>query len=237
MKRNLLTVIAFAVLIEALATGCSVATGKLAGTTSTTFLPNPSSTPTSVENVFSPGDKTPSAGLPTHTAGESVTFPGGALSSTTGSPTPEGKEKGMDWQIYRDDTYGYEIRYPPNYLIQKGAQQKEPQPLQQIHFQDRELAQSDTASLQPPQLSIEVFDNSSRLPLEKWLKEHRVLESWMKFQVEPYSLSGALGVRLSSQLLLAPNEFIYLPHGPYVFKLTPLGEFSEQMLATFKFIM
>jgi len=236
MKRNLLAAIAIVALTGgALLVGCSDVPRNPQNASSTPSLATPLAT-AFPEGIISLGGETAPTRSPVQPSGEPLTIPGEAPSAP-GAPTPAGKERSMDWPIYRDDTYGYEIRYPPNYIIQGGTQQKELLPLHQVEFQDRELAKSETAALQPPQFSIEVFDNSSRLPLEKWLKEHRVLEGWMKFQVEPYSLSGALGVRLSSQLLLAPNEFIYLPHGPYVFKLTPLGEFSEQMLATFKFIV
>lgn len=235
MNRNLLAAIAIVALTGGtLPVGCSNVPKDLQNASSTPSLVTPSTT-AFPEGIISSGGETAPTRPPAQPSGEPSTIPGEA-SSSPGAPTPAGKERSMDWPIYRDDTYGYEIRYPPNYIIRRGTQQKEPLPLHQIEFHDRELAKSETAALQLPQFSIEVFENSSRLPLEKWLKEHRMLESWMKFQVEPYSLSGASGVRLSSQLLLAPNEFIYLPHESYVFKLTPLGEFSEQMLATFKFI-
>lgn len=141
----------------------------------------------------------------------------------------------MEWQVYHDGTYGYEIRYPPDYIIIERARQLELQPLSQVLFQDHMLANSDTAALQPPKFYIEVFDNSSQLPVEQWLEAHGLLGGAKKFQMEPYSLAGVEGARVSSPLLMAPNSFIYLPRGNYIFKLTPTDERSEQVLATFKF--
>ena len=175
------------------------------------------------EQKHAPGTLPPPISSPTPVGEES------------GSPTPPGEEIAMDWEVYRDDTYGYEIRYPPDYIILEGARQQEPQPLQQVRFQDRELARSDTAAFEPPQFSIEVFDNSSQLPVEQWLEEHGLVGGARQFQMEPYLLAGIQGVRLISPLLFAPNEFFCISEGGYIFKLTPLGKHSRGMLSTFKF--
>jgi hypothetical protein len=140
-----------------------------------------------------------------------------------------------NWQVYVDDTYGYEIRYPPNYVIVEKEQQLEPKPVSQVLFQDQGLAHSDTAALQPPQFSVAVFDNRAQIPLEQWLQSNGLLGGAQRLQMEPYRLAGVQGVRVISPLMIAPNEFYYVAKGNYIYKLTPMGKYSEQMLATFTF--
>jgi hypothetical protein len=172
--------------------------------------------------VTSEGDVIESPGE----GGETLVPGGPAPPATPGIPV-------TDWEVYRNDTYGYEIRYPANYVIlPEAAGDQEPQPLHLVHFQDRQLAEGETAAMEPPKFSIELFDNSSQLTVEEWLRMHDLLEG---VELAPYSLAGVQGVRASSMFMMAPNEWIYLPQGDYLLRLTPLGALAEQMLTTFKF--
>ncbi|GAB4526140.1 MAG: hypothetical protein Kow0063_00030 [Anaerolineae bacterium] len=146
------------------------------------------------------------------------------------------EEIAVSWRVYSDATYAYEISYPSNYvIIERETRQMQPQPLSQVLFLDRTLADSETADLQPPNFSIHVFDNSSQLPLGEWLQANGLLGGAKKFEMEPYSLAGVEGVRVSSPLLMSPNSFIYVAHGGYIYRLTPTDPYSEQMLDTFRF--
>jgi hypothetical protein len=144
-----------------------------------------------------------------------------------------------EWKVYRNDTYGYKISYPPSYVILpdsialQGAGDQDPQPLHQVWFQDKQLAEGETAAMEPPKFAIEVFDNKANRPTKQWLGEEGLLEGFQ--EVEAYTLAGVEGVRVRSMLLMAPNEHIYLPRGNQIFKLTPLGRLAEKMLATFNF--
>lgn len=155
---------------------------------------------------------------------------------TISSPSSASSEEvAVSWQAYSDATYSYEISYPSNYvIIERERQQMQPQPVSQVLFLDKSLAASETANLQPPNFSIHVFDNSSQLPLEEWLQANGLLGGAKKFEMEPYPVAGVEGARVSSPLLMAPNSFIYVPHGSYIYKLTPTDPHSEQMLDTFQ---
>jgi hypothetical protein len=89
--------------------------------------------------------------------------------------------------------------------------------------------------MEPPQFAIRVFANDEGLSVDQWLRQSEVLGG-EEFQVEAYSLGGVEGVRLTSRLLLAPGQHIYVAKGRYIFQLTPLGEYSNQMLASFAFL-
>lgn len=168
------------------------------------------------------------------TSGGEGVIPGGGGPATPEEPTIVVSQ----WALYQNATYGYEILYPPAYImlpeaiVLAGISEQKPRPVNAVWFQDRELAESATASMEPPKLSIEVFDNRAQLPVEQWLEDNRLLAG---FEVEPYTLAGVKGLRLYTMLLLAPNEFIYLAKGDYVFKLTPLGNYAPHMMESLSF--
>lgn len=240
MRGKTVLTIVLVVLGATLVIGCSEAEGRY------TFGLQSSGSPLGTPI---PGDKEPVApgdeGTVIDSEGEVYTAPGvsGGKVAVPGGPEPAVREEVpvSQWELYRNDTYGYEIRYPPHYIIlpdyillEAGAKggEREPQPLHQVWFQDKGVAESEIAAMEPPKFSIEVFDNKSQLSVEEWLSKHGLHEG---LQVEAYTLAGVKGVRIRSMFLMGANEFVYLPKDNYVFKLTPLGQLAEQMLATFKF--
>jgi len=163
-------------------------------------------------------------------------LPGGEASS--GGLTARQGEKPVDWRVYRNEKFGFEIQYPSVYVVVQAPKSSESlplRPLAQVLFQDRQLAQGRTADLEPPQFSVRVFDNSSQMPIEKWLRTHNLVADEAGWEIEPYSLSGVSGVQVCTQSLLAPRCSIYLPKGNYVYELTPLGTYAHRMIASFRF--
>jgi len=145
-----------------------------------------------------------------------------------------GEDEPVNWQVHRNDEFGFEVQYPSAYVIVEAVEPSEslvPQPLAEVLFQDRELAQGDAADLEPAQFSVRVFDNSLQLPIEKWLEIHFLIGGEEGWEITPYFS----GVQMCSQFLIAPGCFIYLPKGDYVYELTPLGIYSDKMLASFRF--
>jgi hypothetical protein len=49
-----------------------------------------------------------------------------------------------------------------------------------------------------------------------------------------YSLGDLTGLRVYFNRLSAPNEFYYFTSHGYVYKLTPLGKYSDEMLQSFQ---
>ncbi|MGC8839428.1 MAG: hypothetical protein ACP5UM_13545 [Anaerolineae bacterium] len=154
-----------------------------------------------------------------------------------GSQAQEQQE--VQWLVYRNEEFGFQVRYPSVYVLMPVLQTLEgsekPKPVAEFLFQDQDLARGDTAAMEPPQFAIRVFANDEGLSVEQWLRQSEVLGA-EEFQVEAYPLAGAEGVRLTSRLLLAPGQHIYVARGRYIFQLTPLGEYSNQMLASFAFL-
>jgi hypothetical protein len=154
------------------------------------------------------------------------------------APSSDGSEAPVEWRTYTDKAYDFSIRYPEIFVIlrePKGQPVTRPRVVHRVRFQDKQLAAGQTAALEPPQFSIEVLKNEGSMPLPDWLKA--AAQVGEKDTVERVSLDGAgEGWRVRQAIQLAPNDFYYFERGNYVFKLTPLGSHSEEMLNSFRLL-
>ncbi|HEX3528754.1 MAG TPA: hypothetical protein VH988_16960 [Thermoanaerobaculia bacterium] len=138
------------------------------------------------------------------------------------------------WKTYRDPAFGFSLRYPESLVIlpEKPLPERRPPLLHRVAFLDRQLAASETADLQPPQLAVEVFAPTSG-PLRAWLTANGRLPAGSG--VTDLKLSGAReGVRVRDPHLSAPNEFVYYATERGVVALIPLGAEGSAMLETFR---
>jgi hypothetical protein len=62
-----------------------------------------------------------------------------------------------------------------------------------------------------------------------------VTRNFARVTRQAVQVGGLEGLRLTDQTLLAPNTFYYVARGPFVYRFTPLGGLSSQMLATVRF--
>ncbi len=144
------------------------------------------------------------------------------------SPVP------ASWLTYRDARFGFSFQYPNSYVLLEEAE-----PLNQIHphlvhrvrLLEKQLAESETAGLQPPNFSVEVFDNPAGLSLPQWIED----QAGMQGEQTRESIGGAECVRVTLTTLMAPNEFHYCAHSTYIYRLIAMTPFAEQMLASFQF--
>lgn len=250
MKRNW-TFAAIAVtlsLTAALLTGCTAEGQPISLTGPGDASGVPEATPVDMERSPEEGvveENVPGAEQVVTSEGERVAPSGEAASpGKVGSSAAPGQEtevrekQTVEWLVFRNEEFGFQLRYPSVYVLMPALQtlegSEELRPLAEFLFQDEHLAQGDTAAMEPPQFAIRVFANDERLSVDQWLRQSEALGE--EFQVEAYTLGGVEGVRLTSRLLLAPGQHIYVARGPYIFQLTPLGEYSNQMLASFTFL-
>lgn len=135
------------------------------------------------------------------------------------------------WNTFTENTYKFSIAYPQHFLILPEIDlltNIDQDLLFRVRFQDKELVESDTADLEIPQFSIEVYEATTDT-LEAFLKQRTPDASYEEFR-----LGDLVGYKVVLARLIAPNEFyFFLAHG-YVYKLTPLGEYGLEMLQTFK---
>jgi len=137
----------------------------------------------------------------------------------------------VNWLTYQDQIYQFSIEYPESYTI---LPEKDLSPgsesglLQDLRFLDRQLADGATADLEIPNFTIEVYDLGNH-NLGTFLEEN-----FDRGEREIIELGELSGIRVSFNQLIAPNEFYYFSDNGYVYKLTPMGLYSQEMLDTFQ---
>lgn len=172
---------------------------------------------------------------PVPEGGEMV--PGSAPEATMIPGTASEEETPVTWQSYRNEEFQFKLQYPSVYTLVDPLDTADwdPAPLAQVLFQDQNLAQGETAAFEVPQFAVRVFDNSSQTPLRDWLERNNLVNREGGQEIEPFTVGGVEGLRVCEMTLIAPNCFIYVSHAMYVYQLTPLGEYSDPMIASFKF--
>jgi hypothetical protein len=141
------------------------------------------------------------------------------------------------WRAYRNDQYSVELRYPPDYVVIKPSDQLQLQlrPLFRVWFKEASLVNSTIADREPPQFAVDVYDNASQQTLDAWLAGSGATRNFARVTQQAVQVGGVQGLRLTDQTLLAPNTFAYVARGPFVYRFTPLGGLSDEMLATVRF--
>jgi hypothetical protein len=137
----------------------------------------------------------------------------------------------INWLTYLDEQFNFSIAYPESYTIlpEIGQLQEVKSGLiQQVRFQDVKLTASKDVSLDLPQFTIELYALGN-LTLEEFIKS---TINGVKF--DQFNLGGLPGFRIKLNTLIAPNEFYFFTDDVYVFKLIPLGQYSQKMLASFQ---
>lgn len=165
--------------------------------------------------------------------GSAVGGQAGSLESSAPVGSGEASSKPVNWLVYQDETYKFSISHPDVYVILPEVEllrEIDPDLAHRVRFQDADLAKGDTADLEPPQFTVEIFKSNSSS-----------LESFLDTKMpgarrEPYKIGDLQGYRVSTNLLMAPNEFYFFSGNGYVYKLTPMGAYSQEMLESFKLL-
>ena len=160
---------------------------------------------------------------------------------------PKTTEAPSEWHPHTDETYGFSIKYPDTYVIlpeTSALPAATPQVIHRVRFQDKQKASGSFADREPAQFSIHVFELDQPVELYDWLESQGLLPDQQSRAgrgsagvepVEPVQLEGVgAGWRVLLPILLAPREFDYFATERYVYRLTPLGLHSQDMLSTFR---
>jgi hypothetical protein len=139
----------------------------------------------------------------------------------------------INWLIYLDPTYKFSLDYPENYVILAENKPLDLSDLNlkyRVRFQDIDLAEADTAGYEIPKFTIEIFDLGSQ-SLESFL-DSKAYGS----EREAIRIGGLTGIKISFKTLRAPNMYYYFQEMGNTYKLTPLGQYGEEMLASFQIL-
>ncbi|MGW8226290.1 MAG: hypothetical protein ACWGOY_11180 [Anaerolineales bacterium] len=175
-------------------------------------------------NISSKGERT-TAGVSGNQPGMIDSKPPGELNLEQETPPSVG------WATYRDPEFHFSIQYPQNLVVLPDQNLRigsTPGLLHEVRFLDEQLAGSDTAELEVPQFSIAIYNQGDQ-SLEAFLDANQV-----RGKRESYTQGNLSGLRVTLNQLIAPNEFYYFTEHGYVYKLTPLSTYGQEMLESFQ---
>jgi|GEM_PF-1749949 len=193
-----------------------------------------------------PSTATQSSPAPTQAA--AVSLSGEVLSDTGGGTGPTSVEASMpalpdspaeqpaqptDWQRYTDQQFGFSIAYPNTYVLLNAAATSATAPnlVHQVWFQDKVIAAGATAALEPPAFAVDVFANPDALALAQWLDANEPHADATRTAV---TVGNTPGYKVALTTYIAPGQFYYVAAGNAVYRLTPLGQYGEEMLKSFR---
>lgn len=139
------------------------------------------------------------------------------------------------WIEYRNDLYGFALRYPPNYVTVQPHGELRPPPTFRVWFKEAHLANSPIANIEPPPFAVDVYENALRESLDGWLESSAAIRRLARMTREAAEVGGEQAVRVTSQVLVAPNVYYYVARGSLVYRFTPLGTLADQMLMAVRF--
>jgi hypothetical protein len=175
-------------------------------------------------NISSTGERT--------TADVSDSQPGMIDSKSPGEPVLEQEiSPAVGWLTYRDPDFHFSIQYPQNLVVlpeQNLPVDSRPGLLHEVRFLDEQLAGSDTAGLEVPQFSVAIYNRGDQT-LEAFLDANQI-----RGEREYYTQGNLSGLRVTLNQMIAPNEFYFFTELGYVYKLTPLGTSSQEILESFQ---
>ena len=146
--------------------------------------------------------------------------------------TPNANQE-VDWLTYLDTAFKFSIDYPEFYVVLPETEpldQIDSSLVQRVRLQDVDLAEGDTAEFEIPKFTIEIFDLGSQ-SLDSFL-ESKVTGA----ELEAIRIGELDGYKVSLNLLRAPNTHYYFPGNSMVYRLTPLGNYDDEMLESFKML-
>jgi hypothetical protein len=137
------------------------------------------------------------------------------------------------WLTYANPQYGVSVQYPRDYKVSALNDQIQPAALSRVGFQLASLTRP--TGMEPPEFAIDVFANTAGAALDSWLASSGATAQFRRPAQDAITIGGVDGIRIIEQTLVAPNTFYYVARGPYVYRFTPLGRHSEEMLKTVRF--
>ena len=139
---------------------------------------------------------------------------------------------------------GFSIEYPNTYVILTGPNEppaSTPQVTYPVRFQDSQKASGPFASREPAQFTIHLYELDEHVVLLDWLRETGLAPAGDATSQGPNagveqvrSEGTGEGWRVVLPILVAPRESYYYATERYVYRLTPLGPYSQEMLDSFR---
>jgi hypothetical protein len=151
------------------------------------------------------------------------------------APTPPSGNTPPGWLTYSNAGYGFAVAYPDALGIVPESTPPPGGAFARVRFLEREMLAGQFADLEPPRFMVEVFPLGQATTLTEWARAAGRLPQGAASTAVP--LAGAReGLRIQMRQQLAPNEFYYFRTDQRVYVLTPFGQYSVEMLESFRLI-
>lgn len=153
------------------------------------------------------------------------TKPGEIAPETT--PTEPSEIDTSKWKTYRNEEYGYEVKYPKNWQVNDSK-------LSSVYWIISEEIQLKSPYTIP--LKIEVKERRRRT-LEEWISRPEMPE-YSYIREEYVVFEGIEGVIVYDPITMTvPSEIAFIPYNDKMYRIeTPYGlKMLKQILSTFKF--
>lgn len=139
-----------------------------------------------------------------------------------------------DWKFYRNKEYGYEIKHPPNFILETD------EPVDPLTFRVILMPEA------PPFVQIESAINTNNLSLEDWVdriskvafREGYKSESavWQLKDKQEFTLGGIKGIRGKYICCGAANDVVYVKKDDFIYSVSAIAPapFTPDSLENFK---
>ncbi len=114
----------------------------------------------------------------------------------------------LDWKLYSNEKYGYEIKYPRGYFFEVVDVSSLDHVLDVVAFKDKQYENSsDPGEL--PQIEVVVYPNPEKTSLQKWFNRH---STTVPFGPSPNREYYFEGVTLVKKVTVDNHEGLYVEH-------------------------
>jgi hypothetical protein len=136
---------------------------------------------------------------------------------------------------YDNGRFGFGFDYPASWSVveKQGSQSGEAMLSLKLLSPDENVPVRRDYS--PGSVSIEVYANSTRRPLRKWLDEHGWPFDAAGRSVTETSLGGLPALEVATGKMFAPNRFTYVASQDWVLRLSALAPDSQIVVQSIRF--
>lgn len=144
--------------------------------------------------------------------------------------------EGGGWQIYRNQECTLTFRYPPTYVLRVREDTSDPDQLLRIGLLSPHAVGSPLEDRFPPDFAVDVYYDPAGRSIEEWLIEKKGFSpDNPRYGLSAVTIGGLPGLSVTYRIQLAPNTFYYVAREGYVYRFTPLGLHSRQILESVQF--